>query len=158
MHCVGQRWISPARPLAAVASDSVSCCHVPAIPRTYALTTARNAETSAIELRCGRDRCGATRILSVSSGRGRHTRFRRCWRYLRGCHRPDPLATTRTKISNCVGRRDDSRSCRRNAQSIAISARWRNPAPPSRRLSPGPKAIPGPGDVANFMPDLDSLP
>jgi len=51
-----------------------------------------------------------------------------------------------------------SRSCRRNAQSIAISARWRNPAPPSRRLSPGPKAIPGPGDVANFMPDLDSLP
>src|ERR1043165_2781018 len=57
----------------------------------------------------------ATRaLLSVSSGRGHHTRFRRCWRYGAALDAEIlSLQSARDKISNVLAGGTTSRSCRR---------------------------------------------
>src|SRR6185436_2741843 len=63
----------------------------------------------------GKSEFDATRaLLSVSSGRGHHTRFRRCWRY--GAALDVEILSLRSakdKISNVLAGGTTSRSCRR---------------------------------------------
>jgi hypothetical protein len=83
-------------------------------------------------------------------GHGRHTRFRRWWRYSAALTVRTRSLTTRTTISNVIGRRDDVAVVPADAQSIATSARWRNP---DLRCAARPRAVVAPVlDAANFMP------
>src|SRR5512143_1404134 len=74
-------------------------------------------------------KCGATRaLLSVPSGRGQVTRFRRCWRYGAALDVWVWSLTRRgTEDPGRTGRRDDVAVVPADDKSIATSPVWRNP-------------------------------
>ena len=139
------------RSLAAIASDSIPAVMSPR-HRGHGVANARVLLKSAIE----RDVDGivVTRreLCRYHQGRGRHTRFRRWWRSCAALTVRTRSLTTRTTISNVIGRRDDVAVVPADAQSIAISARWRNPD--LRRVTRLHEPLSPPErEAANFVPD-----